>query len=900
MVFIRSLSLLLLGSCSLLCFSQQPISSAHSSAQAPIYQDATRTFEMRAADLVARMTLEEKVSQMLNDAPAIPRLGVPRYEWWNEALHGVARAGDATVFPQAIGLAATFDPQLVGKVARVISDEGRAKHHEFAKRDQRLRYQGLTFWSPNINIFRDPRWGRGQETYGEDPYLTSRMGVEFVKGLQGDYADAPTHRYRKTDATAKHFAVHSGPEADRHHFDVYPSERDLYETYLPAFKALVQEANVASVMGAYNRVNGESASASQRLLIDVLRKDWGFTGYVVSDCDSIEDVFLYHKIVKTAEQAATLGVKKGTELNCGKTYHALVNAVQQGLITEAELDDSLRRLFLTRFRLGMFDPDSAVPWAQIPYAINQSAEHDQLARKAAQSSIVLLKNNGILPLKKSLKRIAVIGPTADEVMSLLGNYYGTPAAPVTILQGIRAAVPNAQINYARGVDLVEGREDPRAAPVIESAYLRPSANSREQGLRGDYFNSVDLNGTPVLTRIDSRIAFRWDRGAPTDALVARGEITAGAGLPSDNFSVRWTGQLLPPVSGVYELNVSANDGVRLKINGKTLIDSWQLAERLRSHNVQIEFEANRAYDITLEYFEDIRDAEVRLGWRLPGAKAPFEEAIDVAQNAEVIIFVGGLTGDVEGEEMKVNYPGFAGGDRTDIRLPPIQQKLLEALHNTGKPVVMVLTGGAALAIDWADKNLPAIVMGWYPGQRGGSAMADVLFGEVNPAGRLPVTFYKADEKLPAFDDYSMHNRTYRYFTGEALYPFGYGLSYTKFSYSKLGLDQKTFTREQPINLHLQLKNTGKYAGDEVVQVYLKPVNPSRARAVKELRAVQRVHLQKGEQRELSFTLVPNKDLLIYDEQKKAYAVDAGRYEIQIGTSSSDIRLRQLIDITTPQ
>lgn len=547
----------------------------------------------------------------------------------------------------------------------------------------------------------------------------------------------------------------------------------------------------------------------------------------------------------------------------------------------------------------MFDPDGDVPWAQIPYAINQSAEHDQLARKAAQSSIVLLKNNGILPLKKSLKKIAVIGPTADEVMSLLGNYYGTPAAPVTILQGIREAVPNTQISYARGVDLVAGREDPRAAPVIDPTYLRPSANSTEQGLRGEYFKSVDLTGKPLLTRIDARIAFRWDRGAPTDSLVARGEIAASAGLPSDNYSVRWTGQLLPPVSGVYELNVSANDGVRLKINGKTLIDSWQLAERLRSHNVQIELEAGKAYDITLEYFEDIRDTEIRLGWRLPGAKAPFDEAIEIAQNAEVIIFAGGLTGDVEGEEMKVNYPGFAGGDRTDIRLPVIQQTLLEALHKTGKPVVMALTGGAALAIDWVDKNLAAIVMGWHPGQRGGNAMADVLFGDVNPAGRLPVTFYKADEKLPAFDDYSMHNRTYRYFTGDALYPFGYGLSYTRFNYSHLVVDQKTFTPDQSIKVRMQLKNTGKYAGDEVVQVYLKPVNPLRSRAQKELRAVKRVHLQKGEQQELSFTLVPNKDLLIYDEQKKAYAVDAGRYEIQVGASSSDIRLSQVIDISAP-
>lgn len=864
---------------------------------APIYQDKSRSFEMRAADLVSRMTLEEKVAQMLNDAPAIPRLGVPKYEWWNEALHGVARAGDATVFPQAIGLAATFDPKLIGEVAKVISDEGRAKHHEFARRDQRLRYQGLTFWSPNINIFRDPRWGRGQETYGEDPYLTSRMGVEFVKGLQGDYAGAPTTEYRKTDATAKHFAVHSGPEADRHSFDVTPSGRDLYETYLPAFKALVQEANVASVMGAYNRVGGESASASQRLLIDILRKDWGFTGYVVSDCDSIEDIFLHHKIVNTPEEAAALGVKKGTELNCGKTYEALLGAIKQGLITEAELDDSLRRLFLTRFRLGMFDSAADVPWAQIPYSINQSETHDQLARKAAQQSIVLLKNNGILPLKKSLKTIAVVGPTADEVMSLLGNYYGTPAAPVTILQGIRAAVsPETKVIYARGVDLVEGREDPRAASIIDPAYLRPAANSSEQGLRGEYFGSADLTGEPLLTRVDSRIAFRWDRGAPTDSLVARGEIAAAAGLPSDSFSVRWTGQLLPPVDGVYEVNVSANDGVRLKIDGKTLIDSWHLAERLQSHSAQIEFKAGKTYAITLEYFEDIRDAEVRLAWRLPGAKAPFDEALDAAKNADVIIFAGGLTGDVEGEEMKVNYPGFAGGDRTDIRLPGIQQKLLEAVHATGKPVVMVMTGGSAMAIDWADKNLDAILMSWYSGQRGGNAVADVLFGDVNPAGRLPVTFYKADEKLPAFDDYSMENRTYRYFTGDALYPFGHGLSYTKFKYSALKLDQSRINSNQEFNLQLKLKNTGKYAGDEVVQVYIKPLQPQRNRAVKELRGVLRVHLKKGEERNLHFSLLPERDFLIYDESKKAYVVDPGRYEIQVGASSSDIRLREAIEI----
>ena len=881
---------ILFAALSLSAFAQSP--EPDQDKASPIYLDLERGFEERAADLVSRMTLEEKIGQMMNEAPAIPRLNVPAYEWWNEALHGVARAGSATVFPQAIGLAATFDTELMREVATVISDEARAKHHEFASPGLRGRYQGLTFWSPNINIFRDPRWGRGQETYGEDPFLTALMGVEFVKGLQGD-----DPKYRKLDATAKHFAVHSGPEADRHYFDVYPSERDLYETYLPAFRALVQEADVASVMGAYNRVNGESASASQRLLIDILRKDWGFDGYVVSDCDSIEDIYRYHKITSTAEAAAALGVKKGTELNCGKTYEALTGAVKQGLITEAEIDDALTRLMFTRFRLGMFDPAEQVSWAQIPYSVNQAPEHDQLARRAAQESIVLLKNDGILPLSKTLKSIAVVGPTADDVMSLLGNYYGTPDAPVTVLQGIRAAVsPETKVLYARGADLVSGREDPRAAPIVDSAYLRPSADSTQKGLTGEYFHGVELRGEPVLKRIDPRVAFRWDRGAPTDDLVARGELNAEQALTGDNYSVRWTGQLLPPVSGTYELNVGANDGFRLFIDGKIVLDAWDKAERLHSESATIEFQAGKAYDIKLEYFEDIRDAEVRLSWRLPGAKSPFDEALENAKAADVVVFVGGLTGDVEGEEMRVNYPGFAGGDRTDLHLPASQQKLLKALHETGKPVVLVLTTGSALAVDWAQKNLPGIMVAWYPGQRGGSAVADVLFGDVNPAGRLPVTFYKGDEKLPAFDDYRMEGRTYRYFDGEALYPFGYGLSYTQFSYSSLKLDKRKLAADDQVKVSVVVKNTGKRAGEEVVQLYVSPQDLEHARVRQELRGVTRISLKPGESRRVNFTLKPSKDFTYYDEDNKAYAVEPGRYEIRVGASSADIRLKQPLQV----
>jgi beta-glucosidase len=831
---------------------------------------------------------------MVNNAPAIPRLDVPAYEWWNEALHGVARAGAATVFPQAIGLAATFDPALLQEIATVISDEARAKHHEFAARGLRGRYQGLTFWSPNINIFRDPRWGRGQETYGEDPYLTSVMGVAFVRGLQGD---DPV--YRKVDATAKHFAVHSGPEADRHTFDVHPDERDFYETYLPAFEALVQDGPAAAAMGAYNRVYGESASASEMLLQDILRTRWRFDGYVVSDCDSIEDIWRNHELVETPEQAAALGVRNGGDLNCGTTYHALTAAVEQGLITEAEIDVALQRLMLARFRLGMFDPPERVRWAEIPYSVNQSPEHDQLAHRAAQASMVLLKNDGLLPLSADIGTVAVIGPTADEVMSLLGNYYGTPRAPVTILQGIRrVAGPETRVLYSRGADLVEGRQEPRAAPVIESAHLRPSPESTERGLRGEYFRGRELGSEAVMTRVDPQIAFRWDRGAPTDDLVARGELPAEKGLAGDGFSIRWTGQLLPPEPGRYEVHIGANDGFRLYLDGNLVAEYWDVTSRTRNTSVPLDLEAGRAYDLRLEYFEDGYDAEVRLAWRLPGAKPPFEEALEAAQKADVVVFVGGLTGDVEGEEMDVSYPGFAGGDRTDLRLPSSQRKLLEALAETGKPVVLVLTAGSAMAVDWAQENLPAILMAWYPGQRGGDAVADMLFGRANPAGRLPMTFYRESEVLPAFEDYSMEDRTYRYFTGSPLYPFGHGLSYTGFEYLDLETERTQTAAHESLQVSLTVKNTGERAGDEVVQLYLRPVDSSRMRAQKELRGIKRVTLEPGESEDVSFELLPSRDLRYYDVDRGAYAVDPGSYELQIGASSADIRLRQEFAVTS--
>ena len=852
----------------------------------PPYLDPDLGADERAADLVSRMSVDEKLSQVTNQAAAIPRLGIPEYEWWNECLHGVARAGAATVFPQAIGLAATFDTALLHEVASVIGNEGRAKHHEFARRGERNRYQGLTFWSPNINIFRDPRWGRGQETYGEDPFLTARMGVAFVTGLQGDHP-----RYLKVSATAKHYAVHSGPEADRHHFDARPSERDLFETYLPAFRALVQEAGVESVMGAYNRVNGESASASQRLLIDILRKEWGFQGHVVSDCGAIDDIYKTHKIVATPAEAAALGITKGCDLECGSVYKSLGEALKHGLLSERDLDVAVTRLMRTRIRLGMFDPPERVPYASIPYSVNEAPAHDRLARRVAQKSIVLLKNDGILPLSRSLKRVAVIGPNADDLMTLLGNYYGTPSNPVTALAGIRQAVsPGTSVTYARGAELVEGREDPRAVPPIDSRYLRPGPALAAAGLKGEYFRGRDFTGEPLMTRTDARIDFRWYRGSPTSDLVARGEVSPDRALPSDDYAVRWTGQLVPPVSGEYDITVTGDDGFRLAIDGRIVIDEWTTAPRARARTVRVPLDAGRQHDVRLEYFEDIRDSEIRLAWTLPGARDPFEEALEAARAAEVVIFVGGLTGDVEGEEMQVSYPGFAGGDRTEIALPAPQEKLLKALHATGTPVVLVLTTGSALAVEWAEQHLPAILVAWYPGQRGGNAIADVLFGDVSPGGRLPVTFYRSAAQLPPFADYAMKGRTYRYFDGDPLYPFGHGLSYTRFEYSDLQVSRDTLEANDTLTVTARVRNAGKRDGDEVVQLYARAVNPKRPMPLKDLRGFTRVTLKAGEQREVRFEVKPAEALAYYDEARQTMAVEPGEYELQVGASSRDVRL----------
>jgi beta-glucosidase len=822
----------------------------------PKYKNPRLSVEERVNDLVSRLTLEEKVLQMKDVAPAIPRLDIPAYNWWNEALHGVARAGIATVFPQAIGLAATWDTDLMFRVADVISTEARAKHNDFVSRGDRGRYKGLTMWSPNINIFRDPRWGRGQETYGEDPYLTARMGVQFVKGLQGNHP-----QYFKVIATPKHYAVHSGPEPERHRFDAVTTQRDLYDTYLPAFEACIKEAQAYSIMCAYNRYMGEPCCSHDTLLRKILREDWGFKGYIVSDCGAVYDIYKFHKLVSTAAEASAMTVKAGTDLDCGTDYPSLVKAVKQGLINEAEIDNSVKRLFTARFKLGMFDPPQMVPYTKIPIAENDSPAHRQLALQAARKSLVLLKNQGnLLPLRKDLQKIAVIGPTADDLNVLLGNYNGTPSKFVTLLKGIKSKVSKqTKIIYEQGCDLVGEEAIYKLVPATAL-----SANN-QQGLKAEYFNNKNLEGNPTLTRIDAGINSNWTSGEKI------------SGLKETDFSIRWTGALTPEVSGQHFLAVRGDDGYRLWLDDKLIIDNWT-SHAAETRQAKVNLEAGRSYQIKLEYFQGGGGAEISFQWGTPAEDAA-KRALKAAAEADVIIFVGGITPGLEGEEMDVPLEGFRGGDRTDIRLPKVQENLLKAVQATGKPTVLVLTGGSALAVNWAKENIPAIIQIWYPGEEGGTALADALFGDYNPAGRLPVTFYQSVEQLPPFEDYSMEGRTYRYFKGEPLFSFGYGLSYTRFAYSNLTIAKQVRVGE-PVRLSVQVKNAGKIAGDEVVQLYIKNVMASVPVAIRSLQGFKRIHLKAGQSQTVSFVLTP-RQMSVIDNQNQRI-VEPGEFEITVG------------------
>lgn len=797
----------------------------------------------------------------MDSSPAIERLGIPEYNWWNESLHGVARAGYATVFPQSISIASSWDRQLIYDVANVISDEARAKHHEYLRRGQHGMYQGLTFWSPNINIFRDPRWGRGHETYGEDPYLTSQLGLKYVKGLQGT-----DPKYLKVIATAKHFAVHSGPEPSRHQFNAETSDIDLYETYLPAFRALVQEGNVYSVMGAYNRFRGESCSASP-FLFNILRNDWGFNGYIVSDCGAVTDIWKYHKITPDAASASALAVKEGLDLECGSNYKSLKEALDRKLITEADIDLTIKRLFTARFKLGMFDPDEIVPYAQIPFSVNNNEAHSLLARTASQKSIVLLKNqNQILPLSKKIKTVAVIGPNADDIQSLWGNYNGIPSNPVTVLKGIQNKLePDSKVLYAQGTQLAKGIP---AMKVIPSAYFQNAEGI--QGLTGEYFDNSKWEGKPIFTRTDQNIDFHWDIDTPDPR------------MKIGNYSVRWTGYITAPKTGVYSISEWAKPFMTVEIEtGKTSGGKNNHHPRIRSQKLTLE--AGKKYKIEVKYQNFYGDAIAQLLWAEPEENL-LEKAVETAKQADAVILVLGLNERLEGEEMKVEAAGFNGGDRTSLDLPANQEELIKAMKATGKPVVLVLINGSALSINWANDNIPAILTAGYPGQQGGNAIADVVFGDYNPAGRLPVTYYKSVKQLPQFENYAMKGRTYRYFDKKPLYPFGFGLSYTKFKYSNLQIPPNT-TAENDFKITVDVTNIGGRDGDEVAELYLKDEKASTPRPIWQLEGFERISLKKGETKTVSFTITPRQLSMIND--KNQLVVEPGWFTVSIGGKQPD-------------
>jgi beta-glucosidase len=844
-----------------LCFSLSTLAQ-----QNPI-EDAQK----RAAELVGRMTLEEKVSQMQNHAAAIPRLNIPEYDWWNEGLHGIARSGYATVFPQAIGLAATWDTALLHDTATVISTEARAKNAEALRNDNHSIYYGLDIWSPNINIFRDPRWGRGQETYGEDPFLTSRMGVAFVTGLQGD-----DPRFYRVISTPKHFAVHSGPESTRHTVDVTPSPHDLEDTYLPAFRATLVEGKAGSTMCAYNSLDGQPACANTMLLRDTLRGAWKFNGYVTSDCWAITDIAVGHKFSPDMEHAAVAAVRAGTDTSCGPEFAKLTDAVKHGLIQESEIDQSVTRLFTARFRLGLFDPPASIPYAQTPFTQDDSAQHRALALKVAGESMVLLKNDGTLPLSKSIKTIAVIGPNAAALSAIEGNYNAVPSKPVVPLLGMEQHFGKNNILYSQGSPYVEG-----ALVPVPRTILRPAVSSSAEGLTGEYFNNAGLTGTPALTRVDPQINFDWNAASPAPGI----DMTA--------FSVRWRGLLAIPTPGDYTLSFTLahcypcrdTESIKVWVDDKQVSEELKPQAESRSSSTKpftIHLSDNKPHPIRIEYSHSAKlfGAGITLDWT-PNIASQRDEAVAIARRADAIVAFVGLTPELEGEEMPVKIEGFSGGDRTSVELPKAQQQLLEAVAATGKPLVVVLLNGSAIAANWARDHANAILVAWYPGEEGGTAIAQTLAGDLNPGGRLPVTFYASTDQLPAFDDYSMKTRTYRYFEGKPDYAFGYGLSYSHFTYSNLKLSTPTVKAGESVTVQADVKNDSTREGDEVAELYLLPpkdgVAPNLA-----LQGFTRVHLRAGETRHLAFTLDP-RQLSVVDAQG-VRTVRPGRYTLSVGGS----------------
>lgn len=858
------------------CASHSPQENA---ADLP-FRDASLPLDARIDDLLSRMTAEEKIAQLFNDAPAIDRLGIPPYNWWNEALHGVARAGKATVFPQAIGMAATFDEELMLRIATAISDEARAKHHHFINNDVHTIYGGLTFWSPNINIFRDPRWGRGQETYGEDPYLTGRMAVNFVRGLQGD-----DKNYLKTVATIKHYAVHSGPEKTRHSDDYHPTRKDLYETYLPAFRTAIKEASAESVMCAYNRVDGQPACGSDHLLKDILRGEMGFDGYVVSDCGAVSDFYdrNAHAVVLAPAEAAAWALKSGTDLECGdshlNTYVNLHTALREGLVAMDDIDQAVRRLLRARFRLGMFDDPAAVPFSDIPMSVVASPQHIAISQEAAEKSLVLLKNDGVLPLRDGTK-VAVIGPNATNFEVLVGNYYGYPSQPVLPLEGIIERAGRNNVFYAPGSPMAENTY--RHQKIMSPIYFfhRDQNNALQAGLQARYFlgnippqqlREQDMTMQPDLQRVDTNIDFYWDLSPVNQKL-------------EEPFAAVWQGVLKPTESGRY----SFGGNVMVKIDGQW-VEKPVTLKAGQSYAFEARYTANKWWP-----FNNSLAAYARLTWA--NVEAPLEaDALAAARKADVIIFMGGIDATLEGEEMPVELDGFVGGDRTHIKLPAVQTELLKKLKTLGKPIVMVNFSGSAVALNWESENLNAILQAFYPGEKTGTALARVLWGDVSPSGRLPVTFYRGVDDLPEFTDYSMIGRTYRYYQGKPLYPFGHGLSYTQFDYAPLEVKSTSETDSAELEISSIVSNTGDRAGEEVAQLYLTLLDAPVATPIRQLSSFRRIALQPGQSDTLNFRLAAEQ--LHFVDDKGVSQRYRGRAKISVGsgqpgyTSKSNVQSR---------
>ncbi len=843
-----------------------------SMAQQYPFQNPYLSFEERAKDLISRLTLEEKAALMCDQSDAIPRLGIRKFNWWSEALHGYANNDSVTVFPQPIGMAASFNDMLLYDIFNAVSDEARAKYHQWINRgNENKRFLSLSVWTPNVNIFRDPRWGRGQETYGEDPYLMSRMGVQVVKGLQGP-EDA---KYRKLLACAKHYAVHSGPEWSRHELNLNNVNPRLFqETYLPAFKALVQEADVRQVMCAYQRLDDEPCCGSTRLLQRILRDEWGFKHIVVSDCGAITDFFTTHNVSSTPVHAASKGVLAGTDVECvwdNYPYKTLPDGVNRGLLKEEDIDKSLMRVLIGRFELGDFDDDSLVPWAQIPASVLNCEKHKNLTYKMAQQSMTLLQNkNNILPLSKTSKRIAVIGPNADDAEMLWGNYNGTPIETITILDGIKSKLQSNRVYHEKGVDLVDDK-------VTISYFPKTTINGRA-GFKATYWNDPNFNGTPVaVQQIVNPLK-----------LTAAGQHEFAPGVWLERFSAIYETEFTPSVSEEIVFKGGATGFFELAVNGETLetYTNW----RTLSTRIPFKVEAGKTYNIKIRYAQ-------RENWQ---ANIEFnfgrEEDVDFAalinrlRGIETVIFVGGLSGHLEGEEMPVSFPGFKGGDRTHIELPAVQRNCLNALKAAGKKVIFVNCSGSAIALTPETQSCDAILQAWYPGEMGGLAVADVLFGDYNPGGKLPVTFYRNSDKLGDFEDYSMADRTYRY-TNEHLFPFGFGLSYTKFQIGNASISKTNINTNESIQLTIPVKNIGKRAGTEIVQVYIRKVNDLDG-PLKTLRGFQRLELAAGKSQTATIELTPS-SFEFYDWTQRQMAITPGEYEILYGNSSDAKDLKML-------